>query len=155
MSQRNHAKRAHTPARTAGFSLIELLLVLVIMAILASVVATRFTGSSERARVTAAKTDIASLETALDAFEIDTGRYPTAEEGLSALVTQPSGIPADSWHGPYLKHGGIPKDPWGNAYVYQQPGTHNTNSYDLSSGGADGTPGTDDDVTNWSNENNK
>ena len=136
----------------AGFSLIELLLVLVILAVLTAVVATRFTGRSEQARNTAARTDIASLETALDAFEIDAGRFPTTGEGLESLVEQPSGVQADVWRGPYIKRG-VPKDPWGNEYNYQQPGRHNTTSYDLSSSGPDGQAGTEDDVVNWSEDN--
>lgn len=140
-----------TKTNRAGFSLIELLLVLVILAVLAAVVATRFTGRSEQARNTAARTDIASLETALDAFEIDAGRFPTSEEGLEALIEQPSGVQKDAWRGPYIKRG-VPKDPWGNQYNYQQPGRHNTSSYDLSSSGPDGQAGTEDDIINWSED---
>ncbi|QNN25221.1 type II secretion system major pseudopilin GspG [Planctomycetales bacterium ZRK34] len=140
-----------TKTNRAGFSLIELLLVLVILAVLAAVVATRFTGRSEQARNTAARTDIASLETALDAFEIDAGRFPTSEEGLEALIEQPSGVQEDAWRGPYIKRG-VPKDPWGNQYNYQQPGRHNTSSYDLSSSGPDGQAGTEDDIINWSED---
>lgn len=138
-------------AALPGFSLIELLLVLVILAVLAAVVAPRFTSRSEQARNTAARTDIASLETALDAFEIDAGRFPTTEEGLEALTTEPSGLPEESWRGPYIKRG-MPKDPWCNQYIYQQPGRHNTSSYDLSSAGPDGQAGTDDDIINWSRD---
>lgn len=144
--------RQSSSALRKGFSLIELLLVLVILAVLAAVVAPRFTSRSEQARNTAARTDIASLETALDAFEIDAGRFPTTEEGLEALIEQPSGVQADSWRGPYIKRG-VPKDPWGNQYNYQQPGRHNTSSYDLSSSGPDGQAGTEDDVINWDEDN--
>lgn len=137
----------HRP-HIAAFSLIELLLVLVILAVLAAVVAPKFTSRSEQARNTAAATDIASLETALDAFEVDTGRFPTTDEGLAALVTEPAGIKTDAWRGPYIKRG-VPKDPWGNAYTYQQPGRYNTRSFDLSSAGPDGQQGTADDIVNW------
>jgi general secretion pathway protein G len=131
--------------RASGFTLIELLLVLVILAVLAAVVVPKFTARSEQARVTAAKTDIANLETALDAFEVDNGRFPTNDEGLRALVEMPSN--ATSWKGPYIKRG-VPNDPWGNTYIYRWPGQHNTTSYDLYSFGPDGREGTDD-VVNW------
>lgn len=131
-----------------GFSLIELLLVLVILAVLAAVVAPRFAQRGEQARETAAATDISQLENLLDTFEIDNGRYPTTEEGLNALVQQPSGL-AESWRGPYLRRGGVPTDPWGNAYVYRYPGQQNQHGFDLYSRGADGQDGTEDDITNW------
>jgi len=134
--------------RTAAFSLIELLLVLVILAVLAAVIVPKFTNRSEQARVTAAKTDISMLETALDAYEIDNGGFPSTEEGLGALVQAP-GSAAD-WKGPYIKRG-APSDPWGNAYVYRYPGTNNPNSYDLSSLGPDGREG-NDDINNWSRQ---
>lgn len=127
-----------------GFTLIELLLVLVILTVLAAVVVPKFTRRSEQARVTAARTDIANLEVALDAFEIDTGRYA---EDLGALVEQPAGV--KEWHGPYIKRG-IPNDPWGNQYVYKAPGDHNTTGYDLYSFGPDGKDGGGDDIDNWS-----
>ncbi len=130
-----------------GFTLIELLLVLVILATLAAVVVPKFTKRSEQARITAARTDIANLEVALDAFEIDTGRYPTTEEGLGALLEQPTDV--REWHGPYIKRG-VPSDPWGNLYVYRAPGQHNTSGYDLHSFGPDGQDGGGDDIDNWS-----
>jgi general secretion pathway protein G len=86
-----------------------------------------------------------SLQTALDAFEVDTGRYPTSQEGLKALTASPAGLA--NWHGPYMKE--LPKDPWGRPYVYRNPGTHNRDSFDLISRGADGKPGTADDVSNF------
>src|SRR3954454_25108295 len=118
----------------SAFTLIELLLVLVILAVLAAVVVPKFTNRSEQARTTAAKTDISAMDTALDAFEVDCGRYPSNEEGLKALVEQPSGV--QNWRGPYVKRGGVvPQDPWGHEYVYRFPGAHNANGYDLSSMG--------------------
>lgn len=132
-----------------GFTLIELLLVLVILATLAAVVVPRFTQRGEQARVTAARTDIARLEVALDAFEVDTGRYPTNEEGLGALINEPSNV--RGWMGPYIRRG-VPNDPWGNPYVYRYPGRHNQNSYDLYSHGPDGREGTEDDIDNWSTQ---
>lgn len=128
--------------RSQGFTLVELLLVLVILATLAAIVLPKLTGKSEQARITAAKTQIASIETALDAFEVDNGFYPPSLDGL---VSQPSN--ATNWHGPYLKN--IPTDPWNNAYVYEFPGKHNTNGPDLYSNGPDQRPGTDDDINNW------
>ncbi len=130
-----------------AFTLIELLLVLVILAALAAVVVPKFTRRSEQARITAARTDIANLEVALDSFEVDTGRYPTTQEGLAALIEAPSNL--KGWNGPYIKRG-VPKDPWGNPYIYTCPGRHNTDGYDLQSLGPDGQEGGDDDIDNWS-----
>ena len=133
-------------ARAAGFTLIELLLVLVILAVLAAVVVPKFTGRSEQAREAAAKADIASLELALDQFEVDAGRFPSSDEGLAALVRQPSNV--RTWNGPYIKRG-PPNDPWNNPYVYRYPGQNNPKGYDLYSAGPDGSDGGDDDITNW------
>jgi general secretion pathway protein G len=133
--------------RLPGFTLIELLLVLVILAVLAAVVVPKFTKRSEQARVAAAKTDISNLDTAFDAFEVDTGRYPTSDEGIKALMEQPSN--AKDWKGPYLKRL-VLNDPWGNPYVYRCPGQHNTSGYDLYSFGPDGQEGGGDDIDNWS-----
>ena len=132
-----------------GFTLIELMLVLVILATLATVVVPKFTNRSKQAKVTAATTDIANLELALDSFEIDISRFPTTSEGLRALVTKPSN--ADEWKEPYIKRG-VPKDPWGNDYVYKQPGQYNKYGYDLSSAGPDGQRGGDDDIKNWTED---
>ena len=132
-----------------GFTLIELLLVLVIISVLAAVVVPKFTRRSEQARITAARADISSLEVALDAFEIDTGRFPTNEEGLSGLVEEPADL--REWYGPYIKRG-VPKDPWGNPYVYRYPGEHNTRGYDLHSYGPDGQDGGGDDIVNWARD---
>ncbi len=131
--------------RTGGFTLVEMLLVLVILATLAAIVYPKLSGRSEQARETAAKTQISSFSTALDAFEVDNGYYPRGKSGLQDLVQAPRD--ATSWKGPYLKE--IPKDPWGNDYVYESPGRFNTTSYDLSSPGPDGKAGNDDDITNW------
>jgi general secretion pathway protein G len=138
-----------TRSKEAGFTLIELLLVLVILSVMAAVVVPKFTKRSEQARITAAKTDIANLEVALDAFEIDTGRYPTSSEGLKALIEQPSNT--EDWRGPYIKRG-VPKDPWGNLYFYKQPGQYNEYGYDLSSYGPDEKRGGDDEIINWTEE---
>lgn len=132
-----------------GFTLIELLLVMAILGVLAMIIVPRFTGRTEQARAVSARTTIANLEMALDAFEIDTGRYPTTEEGLEALVEQPPLV--DNWRGPYIRRG-VPLDPWGNPYIYRSPGDYNTFSYDLFSYGPDGREGGGDDIDNWSVE---
>jgi general secretion pathway protein G len=130
-----------------AFTLIELLLVLVILAVLAAVVVPKFTGRSEQAKLAAAKTDISMIDNALDLFEQDTGRYPSTDEGLRAL-TDAGSLP--NWHGPYIKRG-VPNDPWGNPYVYRYPGQHNTSGADLFSMGPDGREG-NDDITNWAQQ---
>lgn len=138
MKQLRHAR---------GFTLVELLLVLVILAVLAAVVVPKFTKRSEQARIAAATTDVANLGTALDAFEVDTGRYPTSDEGLKALMEAPGN--AKDWKGPYLKRP-VLNDPWGNPYIYRSPGSHNASGYDLYSYGPDGQEGGTDDIDNWS-----
>ncbi|MGC4034221.1 MAG: type II secretion system major pseudopilin GspG [Tepidisphaeraceae bacterium] len=130
--------------RRSGFTLIELLLVLVILAVLAGIVIPKFAGKQKQARETAARTQVKSFETSIDAFEVEVGRYPTdSDGGLNALVSPPSGT---SFKAMFKE---IPKDPWGNPYQYRQPGTHNPSSYDVFSFGEDGREG-NDDVGNWS-----
>ncbi len=131
----------------SGFTLIELLLVLVILGILAAIVVPKFSGRTEQARETAARTQIATFGTALDSFEVDVGYYPKGRNGLGDLFTQPRD--AQNWRGPYIKNE-IPKDPWQNDYVYECPGKNNPSSYDLLSMGPDGRAGTEDDITNYS-----
>ncbi len=139
----------HARPRLAAFTIIELLLVMVILTVLAALIVPKFVGRSEQARVAAAHTDISNIEVALDAFEVDNGRFPTAQEGLQALLAAPPGM-AD-WKGPYLKKGS-PKDPWGNPYVYHYPGQHNTTGYDLYSFGPNAQEGGDDDIGNWTDK---
>ena len=124
----------------------ELLLVLVILGVLAALVVPRFANRSQQARETAAKADVSSIETAIGAFEIDNGRYPSTDEGLQALITAPAAL--DAWRGPYLSRG-LPKDPWGNEYVYRYPGQENPDGFDLYSMGPVGREG-NDDIGNWS-----
>jgi general secretion pathway protein G len=140
-------KRKQMGGRESGFTLIELLLVLVILGVLAGIVVPRFGGQTEKARVTAAQSQISTFGTALDAYEIDMGNYPKGRAGLSELITAPRN--ASTWKGPYLKADAIPNDPWGNPYVYECPGKHNPNGYDLMSMGKDARVGGDDDITNW------
>lgn len=129
-----------------GFTLVELLLVLVILGTLAAIVVPKFAGRTEQARITAAQTQIANFGVVLDAFEVDNGYYPKGKSGLQDLIEQPKD--AINWRGPYLKQD-IPKDPWGNPYIYEYPGKNNPNSYDLMSMGPDGRVGGGDDITNW------
>lgn len=130
-----------------GFTLVELMLVIIIIGVLVAMVAPRLTGRSRQAREAAAQADInAHLSAALDMFELDAGRFPTTSEGLEALRTEPSGV--RRWKGPYLKRP-IPTDPWGRPYVYRSPGQQNREDYDLFSYGPDGVEGNKDDVTNW------
>lgn len=131
-----------------GFTLIEMLLVLVILATLAAIVIPKFAGRSQQAKVTQAISQIGSFKLALDTFEVDNGFYP---RDLNALFEMPSGTTATQWQGPYLEKG-IPLDPWGNAYVYEFPGRRNLNGFDIMSMGPDGRNGTEDDITNWDNE---
>lgn len=131
----------------AGFTLLELLVVMVIIGLLAGFVAPRYFAQVGKSQVKVARAQIDALDKALDQFRLDMGRYPTTEEGLDVLVTPPSNEP--SWGGPYLKKG-VPMDPWGRPYAYQQPGTHG--DFDLLSYGKDGRPGgtgEDADLTNW------
>ena len=135
--------------KNKGFTLIELMLVVIIIGTLAALVVPRLAGRAEKARVTAAKADILSnIPLALDLFEMDNGSFPTTQQGLSALVEKPTTPPLPAnWNGPYLKR--KPVDPWGNTYQYVSPGVHNRDDYDLYSYGRDGTDGGDDDITNW------
>ena len=134
-----------------GFTLVELMLVVIIIGILVAMVLPRLSGRSEQARQAAAKVDVnANIATALDLYELDNGQYPNTEQGLAALVKKPTISPVPSnWNGPYLKR--IPRDPWARPYVYKSPGEHNVD-FDLYSLGKDGAEGGGDDITNWEEE---
>ena len=134
-----------------GFTLVEMMLVVIIIGILVAMVVPRFAGKSEQARKAAARTDIeANISAALDLYEMDTAVYPSTEDGLRALLSKPSSPDAARrWKGPYLKKN--PIDPWGSPYVYKFPGEHGMD-FDLLSYGKDGKEGGDDDVTNWESE---
>lgn len=132
----------------AGFTLVELLVVLVILVLLASLVAPRVVGYLGSSRTKAAKVQVQSLTTALELYKVDTGRYPSTTEGLKALVEAPPG--ATSWNGPYLTKKEVPIDPWGRPYGYRSPGQHGP--FDISSLGADNQPGgtgENEDINNW------
>ena len=132
-----------------GFTLIELMIVVIIIAALAAMVVPRLAGRSEQAKAAVARADVNSnIAMALKLFELDNGNFPASAQGLNALLVQSSaGSTAMSWNGPYLEKS--PIDPWGNAYQYVNPGSHNPAGYDLFSAGKDGAVGTDDDVGNW------
>ena len=129
-----------------GFTLIEILVVVVILGILAAVIVPKIMDKPEQARIAKAKTDIRALETALDLYRLDNFAYPTTDQGLDALVTKPTGAPEPkNWKaGGYVKQ--LNKDPWGNAYKYLSPGAKA--EIDLYSLGPDGVP-SDDDIGNW------
>lgn len=130
--------------RKTGFTLIELMLVVIIIGVLSAMVVPRLAGRSEQAREQAAKTDVnSSIPLALDLYEMDMGHYPDNLDNLRQRSAEATG----SWRGPYLKK--KPLDPWGRSYIYKAPGDHNSDGYDLSSSGKDGEPSTTDDVTNW------
>ena len=135
-----------------GFTLIELMVVIVILSILAVYVAPKLVGREEQAKQVKARVDIQGLETALKLYKLDNGRYPTTEQGLEALVTPPdTGKIPENWpDGGYVEKGKIANDPWGNPYVYLSPGSHG--DYDIVSYGADGEPGGEGenkDIKSW------
>jgi len=130
--------------RNQAFTLTEMLLVVAILALMAALVLPRFAGTTEKANIAAAKTQIGSFSNALNRYEIDTGNYPRT---LQALIEQPGDV--RGWSGPYLERRTIPLDPWGNAYLYEYPGKNNPYGPDISSAGPDGKPGTKDDIKNW------
>jgi general secretion pathway protein G len=132
-------RAAHRSRR--GLTLIEILVVVVVLAVLATLVAPNVFRHIGTARATTAKTQIEMLGAALDAYRLDNGRYPTTEQGLAALWQAPALEPrAVNWRGPYLRKA-VPADPWGAPYVYRAPGDQSGTGYDLVSYGADGRPG--------------
>jgi general secretion pathway protein G len=140
-------KHTNSGSNGRGFTLLELLVVMVIIGMLAAFVAPRYFAQVGKSQLKSAKAQITALELALDQFRLDLGRYPTTEEGLAALDTAPASEP--NWDGPYLKKA-VPMDPWGRPFVYVQPGTHA--EFDLASLGKDGRvggSGDNSDVNSW------
>jgi general secretion pathway protein G len=132
----------------AGFTLIEIMVVMMIIGLLMALVGPRFIRQGEKAQVQAARIQIEQLGMALDTFRLDVGRYPSTQEGLAALRQRPFGV--DRWDGPYLKKD-VPKDPWDHPYLYRSPGDAGR-PYDLVSLGADGSPsgeGDNRDIASW------
>ena len=133
-----------------GFTLIEIMVVVIILGILAATIIPQFIGTTHDAKVGAAKSHVAELESAVERFYVHMDRYPTSEEGLKVLVDPPTGDDAKNWRGPYIKQ--LRNDPWGNAYQYRYPGTHHPTSFDIWSrgeGGQDGGEGNMADIGNW------
>ncbi|PPD46201.1 MAG: type II secretion system protein GspG [Methylocystis sp.] len=130
-------RTANALRRRAGFTLVEMLVVLAIIGSIVGLVGPRVLNSLSESKVKTAQIQMENLSSALDLFYLDAGRYPTTEEGLAALVTRPAGV--SSWSGPYLKSSSAPKDPWGHAYLYRSPGQNGP--YDVGSLGPDGREG--------------
>lgn len=139
-------------ATTKGFTLIEIMVVIIVIALLAALVGPQIIGRVSEAKGHAAKTQVELFGVALDNYRLDNGSYPTTEQGLRALRERPSSDPAPAnWRGPYLRKE-VPRDPWGRAYVYKSPGDHDVSGFDLLSLGRDGQPGGDGedaDVVSW------
>lgn len=146
-------KKLFCSRKRRGFTLIEILVVVIIIATLAAAIALSLSSKPDEARVARVHSDISTLETAIENFKLDMRRYPTQEEGLSVLDKKPDGDDAARWKGPYTKR--VEQDPWDHDYIYVIPGTKNENGFDLSSLGADnreGGKGYDTDIGNWKAE---
>jgi general secretion pathway protein G len=144
-----HCRAYNHPHRLqAGFSLVEMLVVLVIIGLIMGLVGPRVLSYLSDSRVKAARLQVESFSNSLDLFYVDTGRYPTTQEGLDALLERPPD--AERWSGPYLRSNSVPSDPWGNRYVYRSPGSHG--AYDLMSYGSKGQEGgenSESEIANW------
>jgi len=139
--------REGRPGRSeAGFSLVELMVVIVIIALLTGVVGYNVNKKMKDSRAQVAKMQIESFSGSLGAYALDMGRFPSTAEGLQALVENPTD--SDTWNGPYLAKKKVPLDPWGKPYVYRSPSDHG-GEFDILSFGADGNEGTEDDIVSW------
>jgi general secretion pathway protein G len=145
----NHQTKKFYIDGKLGFTLIEIMIVVIIIASLAAIVMPRLSGRSEQAKAVVAQTDInSSISLAIKLYQLDNGKFPTTEQGLAALLSKPSSAPVPpNWKEPYLDK--KPVDPWGNPYQYKSPGAHNPSTFDLYSFGNDGLEGTADDIKNW------
>jgi general secretion pathway protein G len=144
-----HPAPRPAPRRQAGFTLLEIMVVVIILGILAATIIPQFIGATGEAKVGAAKAHIAEIEAALERYNLHLDHYPTQEEGLAVLATAPA-TDAAKWRGPYIKQ--LRNDPWGQPYQYRRPGTHHPTSFDLWSRGADtadGGEGDGADIGNW------
>ena len=147
MKTKLHAIHPRHQSKATGFTLLELLVVMVIIGLLAGYVGPKYFAQVGKSQIKAARAQIDALEKSLDQYRLDTGHYPVTEQGLAALIARPANEP--KWDGPYLAKS-VPVDPWGNAYVYRIPGEHG--EFDLMSLGKDGQPGGSDeaaDIVNW------
>jgi general secretion pathway protein G len=134
----------------AGFTLLEILLVVVIIGMLVGVAALKFGPRAAQAKVVGAKQQIAAFSTVLGVYQLENGFYPTTEQGLQALLVAPTTPPVPAnWKEPYLDKLELPKDPWGRPYIYKCPGTKNPSGFDLYSTGPNGVEGDEDDIGNW------
>ncbi len=136
--------------RESGFTLIEILLVVVIIGMLVTIVTVQIGGQSEKAKLVSTRRQIDAYKTALGIYELDNGFYPSTQQGLEALISKPGGAPAPArWKGPYLDPPVLRDDPWGQSYVYRYPGEKMSHGYDLFSKGPNLLSGDDDDIGNW------
>jgi general secretion pathway protein G len=143
----NNLSAPSFPRYSKGFTLLELLVVMVIIGLLVGYVGPKYFAQVGKSEIKAARSQIDALEKALDQYRLDTGHYPTTAQGLAALNTKPSG--ATRWDGPYLKKE-VPLDPWGNPYQYKSPGEHGEiDLYSFGKDGRQGGTGEDADITNW------
>ncbi len=139
--------------RSGGFTLIEIMVVVIVLGILAAVIIPNFTGRTDEARVAKARADISELATVLEQFRLDMRRYPTEIEGLEVLRTPPSAEDAELWKGPYIRKP-VPLDPWGDPYRYSSPAPNGLDEYGIESFGADKQPGGEGyamDINTWTN----
>jgi general secretion pathway protein G len=146
--QLHQRQRRRVRGGEAGFTLVEILVVITIIGLIMALVGPRVLNYLAESKVKAARIQVESFASSLDLFYLDAGRYPSSSEGLAALAQRPGGI--DSWNGPYLRTGLVPNDPWGRPYVYRSPGEHGP--YDIISYGSDGQQGgtgTAADIESW------